>query len=180
VSSQGRSGRLPLLLTLVVALSIASGTGEAEAYRGWCRADPQFQINGETALVIIGARVGDLRSARALSTGRIGIVLTVPSGTHARYLASNKGFGDGFDVEIEHSHELKVIDGGLPVRVAVYVPMSDSVVEIRASFIPAGSAFQANDHADPGSGGSGNGGRKGDLSPGTAFGTANEWIVVTT
>jgi hypothetical protein len=168
------------LLTLVLALSVAVGTGEAKAYRGWCRADPQFQINGETVLVTIDARVGDLKTARALSTGPISIVLTVPSGSHARYLASNKGFGYGYDVQVVHSHDLKVIDGSMPVRIDLYVPMSDSAIPIRASFLPSGSAEQTVDRYEPSSEGANNGGRKGELSPGSAFGTANEWIVVTT
>jgi hypothetical protein len=177
--SRARPRRLPLVLTLVAILSVAGGVEGAGAFRGWCRADPQFQIGGDLVLVTIDAQVRDMRAARRLSTGPIRIVLTVPTGTRAKYLASNDGFGQGYDVVIEHSHELNVTGERIPVQVAVYVPLSDSAVAIRTSFVPAGSADQAHVKSAPGRS-AGKGRNNGVLMPGDASGTANEWIVMTT
>jgi hypothetical protein len=171
--------RFPLVLTLLAILSVAGGVNGAGAFRGWCRADPQFQIGGELVLVTIDARVPNMSAARELSTAPISILLTVPAGTQAWYLASNDGFGHGYDVVIEHSHELKVTDERIPVHVAVLVPMSDSSVAIRTAFTPAGSAAQAKDDETHGRS-AGEGRNNGVLSPGTASGTANEWIELTT
>src|SRR5690242_17454419 len=95
-----RRYRLPFVLSFVLVFSIVGHADGVGAYRGWCRVDPQFQIGGDVVLVTVGAQVGDLKTARALSTGPISIVVRVPPGTYARYLASNNGFGFGFDVDI--------------------------------------------------------------------------------
>jgi hypothetical protein len=175
-SLRGRC-RGPLLVMLVFALSIVCGIGDAAAYRGWCRADPQFQIDGRLVRVMVSAQVRDMRTAHELSTGPIDLVLTVPSGTDVRYVAGNDGFGYGFAVVFEYAEDLQATDHGIPVRVAVHVPMTDSEVTIRADFIPGATGNGTMDAAGRVDKGNDGGGL---LNPGTATGTANEWIVFTT
>jgi hypothetical protein len=125
-----------------------------------------------------------MHAARVLSGDEpIRLVLTVPLGVRARHLASGDGFGSGYDVSIERSAELVATDQAVPVRIAVYVPMTDPTVAVRVSFVPAGSVRLSPDDA-----------RATDrdaldlrarsarrtLAPGSATGTANEWIAFAT
>lgn len=170
-----RPRRIPCVLALVLVLSIVGGVEDTYAFRGWCRADPQFQIGDQLVLVTVSAQTDDLKTARALSTGPIVIVVNVPPGVQAKYLAGSNGFGQGFDVTIEHAHGFKDTDTGIPVKITTYVPMSDSTVAIQTDFLPAGAAAQAL--IDPGRGQSGDRGRNnGVLVPNGASGSANEWI----
>jgi hypothetical protein len=172
-----RPRRLPLLLSFVLLFMVVAPVGDAAAYRGWCRADPQFLIGGDLVLIRVSAQTDNLKIAKSLSTGPIIVIVRVPPGTHAEYLASSNGFGDGFDVSIDYSHELKMTTGAIPVEVDILVPMSDSSVAIRTEFTPAGSAAQAR--ADTGGGESiGRGRDNGVLIPGSATGFANQWITM--
>ena len=169
-----------LVLALVLALPLALGADGAGAFRGWCRADPEFRIDRRTVRVLVDARVHNMREARALSTGEpIQIVLTLPPAIRARLLASGTGFGAGYAVSIEHSDELRATAEILPVRVAAYVPMKDSTVRIRVSLDPAGSdglspvareaeeSARGEDPIDP---------LLPTIAAGSATGTANAWI----
>lgn len=183
VPSGGPLRGVSLGLALLIAIPLALDVQSVSAYRGWCRADPQFLIDGSLVLVVVEAQAGDLPTARSLSTGPIEIVLTVPTGVPARLLASGNGFGYGYEVSIERSHDVEATAEHIPVGVAAYVPMTDSDVPVRVSFIPAGS----NGEAPPGfeaasDAGNANGRPFGQavLVAGGGAGTANIWITMTT
>lgn len=160
------------ILALLILLHFALGVHDAGAFRGWCRADPQFMIDGQVALVTVAAGVHDMRAARELSTGPIGIVLTVPRSSDVRLLASGNGFGLGYDISIEQSLDDPLSGQTIPVRVDVYVPMTDSTVPVRVSFAPAGQSHLARIDGDVVG--------RGVLTSGAASGTANAWISIAT
>ena len=139
-----------------VALVPALRQGEAGAFRRWCRVDPVFQIGGQTAHVWVSAKVNNMHAARALATGKTKLVLAVPAGVKARHLASDDGFGYGYEVAVEEAADLDGTGRVLPVRVAVTVPMATSNVEVRVEFVPRRA--------------------KGRLRPGSGEGTANAEI----
>jgi hypothetical protein len=176
----------PVRLAVLVLLVLPFGMGvpDAAAFRGWCRVDPEFQIEGQTAHVGVAAKVDDMRTARALSTGPIAITLTVPTGVSARYLAGDRSFGDGYQVTINHSDDLTATSRTIPVKIDAFVPMTKDTVPIRVSFDPAGSkrlvSAQATDTPTDGEGlpvgdGSGPAGRP-SLPRASAEGAANIWI----
>ena len=162
----------------MLALPLALGVDGAGAFRGWCRADPEFRIDRRTVRVLVDARVHDMREARALSTGEpIQIVLTLPPGIRARLLATGTGFGAGYAVSIKHSDGLRATAEVLPVGIAVYVPMKDPTVRIRVSLDPAGAdglspvaaeeSVRVEDRVEP---------LQPTITAGSATGTANAWI----
>lgn len=139
-----------------VALLPALGPRRAGAFRRWCRVDPVFRIGGQTAHVWVSAQVNNMRAARALSTGPTRLVLAVPAGVEAEHVASDDGFGYGYDVTVEEAADLDPTWGVLPVRVKVTVPMATDNVAIRVEFVPAR--------------------RRGRLRPGSGEGAANAEI----
>ncbi len=151
---------LQSLAGAAAALLPALAPRRAGAFRRWCRVDPVFRIGGETAHLYVAARVRNMRQARALATGPTKLVLFVPAGVEARYLASDDGFGHGYDVEVEEAADLDGAGEVLPVRGTVTVPMArDGVpvpVPIRVEFVPRRA--------------------KGRLRPGSGEGTANAEI----
>jgi hypothetical protein len=178
---------LPLL-----APPLAPGDRAADAAgRGWCRVDPVFLIDGQVAHVRVAAEVRNLREARALSAGPISIVLTVPPGVPTRFLADDSGFGDDYDVRIERSGDPAATAGSVPVRIEAYVPLDDPSVRILVDFAPAGSVRLRSSQAGEtgikrGNAGAEPGARarepqhRRSLSPGSALGSANEWISLAT
>ncbi len=125
---------LLLLAGAPAALPPALGPRRAGAARGWCRVDPVVRVDGRTARLRVAADVPTRREARALSTGPIQLVLRVPAGAEAEHVASDDGFGLGYAVSVEE-------DGGLAagaVEVAVWVPMRDGAVPVRAGFVARG------------------------------------------
>ena len=139
-----------------VAVLPALAPRRAGAFRRWCRVDPVFQIGGQTAHVWVSAKVNNMHAARALATGKTKLVLAVPAGVKARHLASDDGFGYGYEVAVEEAADLDGTGRVLPVRVAVTVPMATSNVEVRVEFVPRRA--------------------KGRLRPGSGEGTANAEI----
>jgi hypothetical protein len=124
---------------------------EAEAARGWCRADPLLRIAGQYAHVYITSTSAMLRSA----TDKIRLTVTLPLGVRGRLDDVLADFGEGYDVRFRESSTLQVVNGLVPVRVAVYCPARDSTLSVTVEFAPVGD---------------------GPLSPGSAAGTANTWI----
>ena len=139
-----------------LALVPAVGPGGAGAFRRWCRVDPVFQIDGQTAHVWVSARANNMHAARALATGKTKLALAVPAGVKVRHVASDDGFGHGYEVAVEEAADLDGAGPVLPVRVAVTVPMATGSVEVRVEFVPRR--------------------KKGRLRPGSGEGTANAEI----
>ena len=129
-----RRRALRLLAAIPAALLPAAAPRGAAARRTWCRVDPVVKVDGQTAHVWVAVRVKGMRQARALATGPTRVVLRVPPGVEARYLGGDNGFGFGYEVAVAE-------DGALAagaVEVAVYVPMRDGAVPIRAGFVARG------------------------------------------
>jgi hypothetical protein len=167
----------------------------AEAGRGWCRVDPVFHIDGRLTHVRVGVGVTKRREARSMSAGPIRLVLTVPNDVPAEHRASDNGLGDGYEVELQRSGRLLATAESVPVLVEVFVPLSDSSVEIFVEFDPAGPVAGTPPDAASIAGnqtkrqGAAGGAPLGDpdrpalrrhLSAGFALGFANQWISLQT
>ena len=142
------------------ALALASGLalpGGAGAFRRWCRVDPVFQIGDQTVHVGVAVAADNMRQARDLAAGATKLVLAVPAGVEVRHVASDDGFGYGYEVAVEEAADLDGTGPVLPVRVAVTVPMATSTVGARAEFVPRRET-------------------QGRLRPGSGEGTANAEI----
>jgi hypothetical protein len=130
------------LALLVLALPAA-------AARTWCRTDPLFSVDGKLYRV----EVASYPEISASATGPIRVVLSVPSGSDARVLEADNGFGDGYAVSIEYVAGLKA----RKIGVAVFVPARDGGLPVRVDV----TALDANR----------------DSSPATAIGNVNAWVV---
>jgi hypothetical protein len=135
-------------LAAIPALRLAS---EAEAARGWCRADPLLRIAGQFVHVYITSSSTMLQSA----TDKIRLTVFVPTGVRGKLVDVLADFGEGYDVRFRESSLLHVVDGQVPVIVSVYCPARDSSLPVMVEFAPVGD---------------------GPLSPGSASGTANSLI----
>ena len=144
-------------LPLVQALVLVLGVQGAEARRGWCRVDPVVEIGGQTAHIWVASTV-EMREA---ASGRVRVVVKVPAGVPAREVpeASGGGFGHGIKVTFKETMRLQAAEAGVPVRISVYAPAHDDSLPVRVTFMPV---------AD------------GPLSPGTATGSADDWVVLRT
>jgi hypothetical protein len=131
-----------LVATASFSLAAALGPRAAPAGRGWCRVDPVLRIDGQTCHVAVAAGVANRREARALSTGPIRVAVAVPAGAAAEHVASDAGFGFGYEVTCAER-------AGLPagaVEVAVYVPMGGDggkAVPVRVWFAARGRGAHA-------------------------------------
>jgi hypothetical protein len=128
---------------------------DAFAARGWCQADPLLRIGGQRAHVYITSQRSMLRSA----TDKILLNVTLPRGVEGKLIDILSDFGEGYDVEFHSSWDLQAEDGMVPVRLAIYCPTRDSSLSVSVEFAPVGD---------------------GPLSAGSAAGTANDWISLTT
>ena len=138
-----------------VALLPALRPRRAAAGRMWCRVDPVLRVDGQTCHVRVAARVANRREARALATGPIRVAVAVPPGAAAEHVASDAGYGHGYEVSCAEA-------AGLPagaVEVAVWVPMRDGTVPVRVWFAARGRGHGAH----------------GEVA---AEGTANAWLTV--
>ncbi len=141
------------LLGLVVFVLAASGAG---ATYEWCKTDPIVRIDGQIADIVLLSH----RQMHSAATGPARLVVTVPTGVAAELVATDRGFGGhGYDVRFAESADLRNAAGTLQVRVEAYAPASDDALPLRVKFAPRGT---------------------GRLSPGSAEGTANAWVVLAT
>lgn len=147
-----RARRFWTLLSLIAVLTIVA-VQPASAARGWCKTDPVITINGEIGDVLAAAPV----DAPLLVTGPNKVVITVPAGVNAQFIASDLGFGRGWTVTIATSSALKVNKSGVQMEIKLYVPATDSTMPVRLEFAPRVLGL---------------------LSPAYAQGTANSWIVL--
>lgn len=190
-SHRVRSGRWhraarPAALAFLVGACwpLAFGGGSASAFRGWCRADPEVQIAGQTAHVQLDLDVPNMHVAQQLGVGEpIQIVLTVPRGVDARLLAVDRGFGEGYDFQVQPSSNLKPEQGIIPVQVEALIPMQNDGLAVHVAFVPAGSAADRLAASRNGHGPShphqpNRPNRQDNLAYGAAAGTANRWVSV--
>lgn len=124
---------------------------QADATRGWCMADPVLRIGGQTAHVYISSPAAMLNSA----TDKIELTVTLPHGVNGNLIKIASDFGKGYDVRFESSRAMLVVNGRIPVALAVYCPARDGSLAVTVDFAPVDA---------------------GPLTPASAAGTANAWI----
>jgi hypothetical protein len=135
----------------LAAMPVFRLAGEVDAARSWCRADPLLRIAGQSVHVYISSTTAMLQSA----TDKIRLTVTLPSGVEGRKLDVLADFGKGYDIRFLSSSTLKVVNGRVPVLVAVYCPARDSTLPVIVDFAPVGT---------------------GPLTAGSTTGTANSWV----
>lgn len=126
----------------------------ARAGRAWCRTDPAFLVDGLVGNVYVA---GELNRAYDV-TGPIRLVFTVPEGTDVQLLATDDGFGTGYDVSHEWTPRLKNDHKHIEIEVAVLVPAGTDKLPVHVEFVP-GATVEVEDQKD---------------------GTTNKWITVKT
>lgn len=139
---------LALIALTVSAAPISAG-------HGWCRSDPLVQIDGRIVNIYVTAPL----SAPLKVTGPTQVVVTTPPGVDSYLILSDLGFGRGEIVTFETSPALKTTEQGIEVKVAVFVPASDSSMPVGVEFAPEVIGI---------------------LAPARAEGIANKWVVLKT
>ena len=152
-------GRLVARTVAAALLLVLLGFGviapSAEAFRTWCRTYPVVEIDGDLADIFVSAPA----EARTLVSGPNRIVVRVPAGVRAKLVANDAGFGQGTEVLFDEAKRLRATDRGIEVEIEVYVPATDDEMPVKVEFAPRVVGL---------------------LSPASAEGTANEWIVLRT
>ena len=108
--------RGPLLGLLAIAFLLHAQS--AGAILDWCKFDPIVEIGGKR-MHVYASGPSDLLEA---VTGPTVVEITVPPGVPATLIATDPGFGQGWDVRFAESDKLRVTDRGIEVRVRTYVP----------------------------------------------------------
>ena len=160
---QNRRDVIRLLALSAVALPVTLRPRDAGATHGWCQRDPIFQIDGQTADLLLSSHLEML----TLASGPAQIVVTVPTGISTRLVATDPGFGgNGYDVRFAESNRLTDNPTILEVQIKVYAPALDDLsgllpltLPLRVTFTPRG---------------------KGRLVAGEVTGEANSWVTLRT
>lgn len=139
-----------LALLAIIVLIVPASAG-----RLWCSSDPIFMIDGQQVSVWVSS-YGEMTSS---ATGPVKVILTVPSDVEARLLATDRGFGYGYDVEIVYSGNLVATSASLPTQVEVFAPATNNDLPVKVDLVARG---------------------KGRVVSGTAQGMVNEWVVLQT
>jgi hypothetical protein len=134
---------------------LAISVTPVQAGVGWCKSDPVVQIDGQLADIFVSAPP----EAPLVVTGPTQIVVTHPVDVDAALILSDLGFGKGEEVTFVASRSLRVRDHTIPLRIAVYVPAADNGLPVKVEFAS---------------------GLSGLLSPSSANGTANAWVILAT
>jgi hypothetical protein len=147
-----RRSALRLIGAAAIAGPLGLGArGQADAARGWCLADPLLRIGGQMAHVYISGPAEMLSSA----TDKILLRVTLPRGVDGKLRDILSDFDKGYDVRFSTSSALQVVDGRIPVGLAVYCPARNSTLAVNVQFSPVNS---------------------GPLALAAASGTADAWI----
>lgn len=118
----------------IAALGVAqlSAGREASAARAWCRVDPVVLIDGQLADVFVGSSLEMLTKA----SGAIKLRISIPSGSRARVVLTDLGFGRGYDIDFVQTPALARSGGRTPVIVEAYAPARDSSLPVSVTFAP--------------------------------------------
>jgi hypothetical protein len=137
------------------AVALALTARPALAGRAWCRTDPVVSIDGTLVDIFVA---GPLR-APLVAKGPNQVVVSVPIGVEAFLAIADPGFGKGTDVIFKESSKLRRTQGGIEVKVRVFVPTTERKMPVRVEFAPR---------------------IVGILDPDTVDGTANRWVPLKT
>lgn len=127
----------------------------AAASKGWCRSDPVVLIDDNITDIYIDAPL----NAPLLVTGPTELTITVPTGVDTQLIFADLGFGYGYELTFVESRSLRKTVTGVEVQIAVYVPAHDSTMPVKLNLAS---------------------GLGGLLSPLSAEGTANSWVILKT
>jgi hypothetical protein len=127
-------------LATIPALGLA---GQARAGRGWCRVDPSFQVDDLIGNVFVAGEI----DRKYDTTGPIQLRFVVPQGTYVELLASDPGFGHGYDISYHYTEKLKKDHKKIEIEIEVFVPAVSDDLPVRVEFVP-GATVEIEDHKD--------------------------------
>jgi hypothetical protein len=127
---------LAAIPTVDVARQVAAG-------RNWCRLDPSFLVDGLIGNVYVA---GEL-DTKYDTTGPIQLVFRIPEGSYVELLASDPGFGHGYDISYDYSPDCKRDHKKIDVEIEVFVPAITDKLPIRVEFVP-NATVEVEDHKD--------------------------------
>lgn len=117
------------LLALPLRMSL---TEQARAGREWCRVDPTFRVDDLIGNVYVAGEI----DRQYDTAGPIQLRFTVPETTSVELLASDPGFGYGYDISYHFTEKLKKDHQKIEVEVEVFVPAFSDDLPIRVEFVP--------------------------------------------
>lgn len=155
---RGLTFRTAAATVLMLGLAVGLTPADAEAFRTWCRSDPVVSIDHDLADIFVAAPIDELAVFQV--TGPTQIVVTVPRGIDAELVLKDPvAFGRGEEITFASSKRLRMTRNAIEVTIKVFVPAIDDSMPVRVEFVP----------------------RLRDIvSPDSAEGVANEWIVLQT
>jgi hypothetical protein len=106
--------------------------GDAAAGRSWCRLDPSFLVDGLVGNVFVSGELDRTYD----TTGPIQLRFTVPEGASVDLLATDPGFGHGYDISYTYLPKLKRDHKKIEVEIEVFVPAISDKLPIMVEFVP--------------------------------------------
>jgi hypothetical protein len=103
------------LLAAPLGLRLA---GSVSAGRGWCRADPTVQVNGQIVHLYVSGQLDQTYDV----AGPTQVVVHVPDGVETAVLDQDDGFGQGYNIWFVTDPRLKATNAGIGLSADVYVP----------------------------------------------------------
>ncbi len=108
-------------------------TSQASAgSRMWCRYDPTFSVDGVIGNVYVS---GELDQAYDV-TGPVKLRFTLPEGSNFKLLATDAGFGQGYDISVEFDRSLKSDERSIAIDIEALVPAISDKLPILIEFVP--------------------------------------------
>jgi hypothetical protein len=124
--------RLRIMSVVLGLTALLFSVTPASAGRVWCSRDPVIKVNGQ----VVDVLVSSYSEMNASATGPIQFVVTVPVGSTASVLATDKGFGYGYSVSVKTSSTLTKAAKSTQVRVEVYAPAADATLPVKIDVKP--------------------------------------------
>lgn len=117
-----RRAAVGLLAAGAVAVPAALRAPSALAVKGWCKQDPIVKIGDLTVQIVLSSEA----AMHGRATGPTQIVIQVPAGVRARFVADDPGFGHhGYDVRFTESPDLIADTRSVGIVIDALVPAAD-------------------------------------------------------
>lgn len=124
--------RLRIMAVMLGLAALLFSVTPASAGRVWCSRDPVIKVNGQ----VVDVLVSSYTEMNASATGPLQFVVSVPVGSSASVLATDKGFGYGYSVTVKTSSALTKTATSTQVRVEVYAPSVDATLPVKIDVKP--------------------------------------------